>query len=98
QKRALQIVQKYKYPVAIFDHVKNSDKYDFIFDWQEVFKQFHEYESSSTEEIDFKPVDEAAVKEILSSHDFSDSRIDSGLLKLRNLEEGKKQKGLGDFF
>jgi flap endonuclease-1 len=98
QKRALEIVQKYKYPVAIFDHVKKSDKYDFIFDWQEVFKQFHEYESSSTEEIDFRPVDEAAVKEILSSHDFSDSRIDSGLLKLQNLEEGKKQKGLGDFF
>ena len=98
QKRALEIVQKYKYPVEIFKHVQEHDKYEFIFDWQEVFKQFHEYEASPSSTIEFKDVNESKVKEILLSHEFSESRIDSGLQKLRQIEESKKQKGLGDFF
>jgi flap endonuclease-1 len=97
QKRALEIVQKYKYPVEIFKHVQNNDKYEFIFDWQEVFKQFHEYESK-TQDIEFKKMDEAKVKEILVKHDFSENRIDSGLQKLQAITDAKKQKGLGDFF
>ncbi len=96
QKKALEIVQQYKYPVEIFKHV--SSKFDFIFDWQEVFKQFHEYESNYIEDIEFGKVDEEKVKEILIKHDFSETRIDSGLQKLRLLTEAKKQKGLSDFF
>lgn len=96
QKRALEIVQQYEYPVEIFKEVQK--KFDIIFDWQEIFKQFHEYKSSSTEDIEFKEVDETKVKEILSSHDFSESRIDSGLQKLRAITEAKKQKGLSEFF
>jgi len=69
-----------------------------IFDWQEVFKQFHEYESSYTKDIQFKEVNEKKVKKILLSHEFSEARIDSGLQKLRKISEAKKQKGLGDFF
>jgi flap endonuclease-1 len=98
QKRALEIVQKYKFPVKIFEHVQGIDKYNFIFDWQEVFKQFHEYEASTNEELIFKKADEEKVAEILLDHDFSKNRVDSGLEKLRKLEEGKKQKGLGEFF
>jgi len=96
QKKALDIVQKYKYPVEIFKHV--SEKFDFVFDWQQVFKQFHEYESDYTEEIEFKKVDETKVKKILLSHEFSENRIDSGLEKLRKISEAKKQKGLDAFF
>ena len=96
QKRALEIVQKYKYPVEIFKHVPQ--KFDFIFDWQEVFKQFHAYESPYMGDIEFKSVNEEKVKEILLAHEFSENRIDSGLEKLRKITEAKKQKGLGDFF
>lgn len=96
QKRALDIVQKYKYPVQIFGYVQKN--FDYIFDWQEIFKQFHEYESSYTEDIQFNPVNETKVKQILLKHDFSENRIDSGLQKLRALNESKKQKGLADFF
>ena len=98
QKRALEIVQKYKYPVEIFKHVQENDRYNFIFDWQEIFKQFHEYESSYMEEIEFRKVDEVKVKKILLSYDFSENRIDSGLQRLERIEEDKKQKGLRDFF
>ena len=96
QKRALEIVQRYKYPIEIFKYV--SKKFDFIFEWQEIFKQFHEYEPSYTEDIEFKEVNEKKVKEILLSHEFSEKRIDSGLQKLRKITESKKQRGLGDFF
>jgi len=98
QKRALEIVQKYKYPIEIFKHVQGSERYEFIFDWQEVFKQFHEYETNSSGGIEFKEVNENKVKEILLSHDFSESRINSGLQKLRQIKESKKQKGLSEFF
>ena len=96
QKRALEIVRRYKYPVEIFEQVQKN--FNFVFDWQEVFKQFHEYESSYMEDIEFKKVDENKVKEILLSHDFSGNRINSGLQRLREIDELKKQKGLSDFF
>lgn len=98
QKKALEIVQKYKFPVEIFKHIEKSNRYELNFNWQEVFKQFHEYESSTEEKIEFKKVDEKKVKELLLSHDFSENRIDSGLLKLKEVEEKKKQKSLKDFF
>jgi len=69
-----------------------------VFEWQEVFRQFKEYETDHNGEIEFKKVDNEAVKKLLTEHDFSENRIDSGLLKLEKIEEGKKQKGLGEFF
>lgn len=96
QKKALEIVQKYKYPVEIFRYVQT--KFNFIFDWQEIFKQFHEYKSNHIEDIKFKEIDEIKVKEILLKHDFSEARIESSLQKLRLAREAKKQKGLKDFF
>jgi flap endonuclease-1 len=96
QKKALEIVQRYKYPIEIFKYVEK--RFEFIFDWQEIFKQFHEYESTSTEDIQLKPVNEKKVKEILLSHAFSENRINSGLEKLRKVTDSKKQKGLNEFF
>ena len=52
---------------------------------------------SQKEEIEFKKVDEEKVKKILVSHDFSVNRIDSGLKKLKEVEESKKQTSLSDF-
>jgi len=97
QKRALEIVQKYRYPIQIFDHVEKSSRYNFTFDWKEIFKQFHEYKTS-IEEIEPKKMNEEKIKEILLSHDFSENRIDSGIDKINAIEESKKQKGLGEFF
>lgn len=96
QKRALEIVQRYRYPITIFEQI--AKKYEITFDWQEIFKQFHEYESSHEGDIEFKKVDEARVKEILIAHDFSEARINAGLQRLRAINESKKQRGLSDFF
>ena len=96
QKRALEIVQQFRYPIDIFAEVKK--KFEIDFNWQIIFKQFHEYESSYNEIIEFKQVNEQKVKELLLKHDFSESRIESGLNKLKAIKEAKKQKGLSDFF
>ncbi len=96
QKRALEIVQQYKYPMEIFKQV--SRKFNFIFDWQEIFKQFHEYKSSQTEDIKFKKPSPEKIRHILKNSDFSEIRINSALEKLQAIENLKKQKGLSDFF
>ena len=96
QKRALEIVQQNKYPVEIFKAVQK--KYDFIFDWQEVFKQFSSYQSNQIEEIKFQKPNPEKIKSFLKKYDFSENRIDSSLQKLQQIEEKKKQKGLSDFF
>ncbi len=98
QKRALEIVQKYKYPVKIFEFLEKSDKYELTFNWQEIFKEFREYKPSNTEKINNPGVNFEKVKEILLAHEFSEERIDNGLARLKALQEEKKQKGLGDFF
>lgn len=97
QKIALDIVKKYKYPFEIFKYIQGNEKYEMNFDWQAVYKEFHDYEVGDGE-ISFESVDEKAVKELLLDREFSENRIDSGLDKLRQVEEEKKQKGLGEFF
>ena len=98
QKRALEIVQKNKYPVEIFNYVKGHEKLELNFDWKIIFKQFKDYSASFEETIVFGKVDEVALQEILLEYDFSLNRIESGIEKLRKINEQKKQKGLGDFF
>ncbi len=99
QKRALEIVQKYQYPFPIFEFVANSDKYSLDFDWQEVYKQFKEFEARTDERIPELNINKDKVMEILvTRHDFSKERIDSALDKLKVLEENKKQKGLNEFW
>tara|TARA_Y100000310_G_scaffold343121_1_gene449298 strand:+ start:1579 stop:2610 length:1032 start_codon:yes stop_codon:yes gene_type:complete len=97
QKTALDIVRKFKFPIKIFESIEKSEKYNIEFDWQEIFKLFHEYQSPDKTEIKFNTPNEERVKQLLLSKDFSESRIDSGLNKLKSLEEQKKQKGLTDF-
>jgi len=99
QKRALEIVQKYVYPVKIFEYIQNSEKYEMVFDWQEVFKQFKELKAQTLEKPQLQKANEEEIKNILvKEHDFTEERINNALEKLKVLDEAKKQKGLGEFF
>lgn len=98
QKRALEIVQKNKYPVKIFEFLENSEKYEVNFNWQEIFKEFHEYRSNEKNLQLDRGVDFVKVKNFLLEKSFSEERIDNGLERLKTLEEGKKQTDLKDFF
>jgi flap endonuclease-1 len=100
QKRALEIVKRYRQPVLIFKSVEEQimtlpeeDR----FDWKEIFELFHKPNVLNVD-FKFKKVDEEQIKKILvEEHDFSDERVEKQLDKLRELKEQKKQKGLGEW-
>ncbi len=98
QKRALQIVQKYKQPILIFEEVKEqimSLNEEDRFDWKEIFELFHKH-SVIDVDFEFKKIDEEKIKKILvEDHNFSEERIERQLEKLRKLKEKNKQTGLG---
>ncbi|MBU2104447.1 MAG: flap endonuclease-1 [Nanoarchaeota archaeon] len=100
QKRALDIVRKYKQPVFIFKSVEEqimSLPYEDRFEWKEIFELFHK---PAVIDADFKfgEIDEKRIKDILiERHNFSEERVEKQLDKLRKIKEKSKQKGLGDW-
>jgi len=97
QKKALQIVQKYKQPVLIFKSVEDqimSLPEQERFDWKEIFELFHK---ARVKNVDFRfgKIDETKIKKILvKEHDFSEERVEKQLEKLKEAKEKAKQKGL----
>ena len=101
QKKALDVVRKFKQPVLIFKEVEeriHSLPEEDQFDWKEIFQLFHKHDVKDAE-FDFGEIDEEKIKKILvKEHDFSEDRVDRQLEKLREVKEKKKQKGLGEWF
>lgn len=101
QKKALQIVKRFKQPVMIFDSIKEQmenlpeeDK----FDWREIFELFHKPNVSHSIFI-FGKVNEKKIREILvNEHDFSDDRVQKQMERLREILEKNKQSGLDKWF
>jgi flap endonuclease-1 len=101
QKKALQIVKRFKQPILIFDSMKeqianlaDEDK----FDWREIFELFHKPNVSNSL-FKFDKVNEKKIREILvEEHDFSDDRVQKQLERLRDITEKNKQKGLDKWF
>ncbi len=101
QKRALNIVRKYKQPVLIFGSVEEQMmgmSEEDRFDWKEIFALFHKPEVVDAD-FDFKKVDEEKIKEILvKRHNFSEERVEKQLERLKGIEEKGKQKNLEGWF
>ena len=101
QKKALQIVQKFKQPVLIFKSVEeqilNLPEED-RFDWTEIFPLFHKPDVEDVE-FEFGKVDENKIKELLvDEHNFSEDRIEKQLKRLGDIADKKKQKNLEGWF
>jgi len=100
QKKALDIVKRYKQPVLIFKNVEEqimSLPEEDRFDWKEIFELFHKPEVVSAD-FNFRKVNEEKIKKILiEKHDFSNDRVEKQLEKLREIKEKKKQKGLNEW-
>ena len=100
QKRALEIVRKYKQPVLIFESVEEqilSLPEEDRFNWQEIFELFKKPNVIDVD-FEFKKIDEEKIKRILvDRHNFSLERVEKQLEKLRDIEDKKKQKGLGEW-
>jgi flap endonuclease-1 len=101
QKRALEIVKKYKVPYEIFKSVEEQilglseeDK----FDWQEIFALFYKPEVSNAD-FEFMQFDEDKIKDILvRKHDFSEERVQKQIDKLKEIKQKNQQKNLGKWF
>ena len=101
QKKALELVQRFKQPVLIFnaveDKIKALPKED-QFDWKEIFALFRNH-NVSKEKIVFPKINVEKVKEILvQKHEFSGDRITNSLEKLQKIVEKNKQKDLNQWF
>ncbi len=101
QKRALEIVKKYKQPILIFESVEEQMMNlpeEEQFDWKEIFELFRKPDVSDAE-IEFGNIDENKIKEILvDRHDFSEERVNKQIDKLKEVRKKSKQKGLDKWF
>lgn len=101
QKRALEIVKKYRQPVLIFESVEEklmSLAEEDRFDWKEIFALFRKPEVIDVE-LKFPKIDEEKIREILiERHDFSEERVNKQLEKLKKAKEESKQKELDKWF
>jgi flap endonuclease-1 len=101
QKRALDIVKKYKQPVLIFESVNEqilslSEKDRF--NWMDIFELFKKPRVKDAD-FNFPKVNEKKIKEILvERHDFSVERVEKQLEKLKEIKEKSQQKGLDKWF
>jgi flap endonuclease-1 len=101
QKKALDIVKKYKVPFEIFKSVEEQilglpeeDR----FNWQEIFALFYK-PNVLNQEFEFNPFDEDKIKEILvERHDFSEERVQRQIDRLKELKRKNQQKNLGRWF
>lgn len=101
-KRALQLVQQYRVPALLFNALGKLAEEGKIsqpdFDWQDIFELFKKPDVTTDYKIEFKSVNEKAVKKLLcDEHDFSEERVSSALEKIHEHKEKASQKGLGDF-
>lgn len=101
QKKALEIVRKYKQPVLIFKSIEErilSLKEEDRFEWREIFELFHKPNVKDFK-IEFPKINEEKIKQILvKEHDFSIERVEKQLDRLRELKEKSKQKDLKKWF
>ncbi|PIZ82544.1 flap structure-specific endonuclease, partial [Candidatus Pacearchaeota archaeon CG_4_10_14_0_2_um_filter_05_32_18] len=88
QKKALEIVQKYKTPVEIFKY------YEGDFNWREVFELFKKPDVKRNLDIEFPKINPDKIRKILTERDFSEERVDKQIDRLLNIKEKNKQKTL----
>jgi flap endonuclease-1 len=92
-KKALTLVKEKKYPVSIFEAVEERFG-NMGFDWKEIFEIFKRPDVSK-EKVEFPKLDEEKIKEILvERHEFSETRVEKQLGKLRKIRSDSKQKTL----
>jgi flap endonuclease-1 len=101
QKKALDIVKKYKVPYEIFKSVEEqilSLPEDERFNWQDIFALFYKPDVLN-QDFEFKPFDEDKIRDILvRRHDFSEERVSKQIDKLKEIKQKSQQKSLGKWF
>ncbi|MBN2142038.1 flap endonuclease-1 [Candidatus Woesearchaeota archaeon] len=96
-KKALSLVKKHRDDFdALFEEAKWSEHFETP--WKEIFDTIKEMKTRDDYKLEWKPLDRKEVIRVLvDEHEFGRERIESALEKLEE-SEGRKQKGLGEFF
>jgi flap endonuclease-1 len=101
QKKALDIVKKYKVPYEIFKSVEEQIMglpEEERFNWQEIFALFYKPDVSG-QDFEFKLFDEDKIKDVLvRRHDFSEERVQKQVDRLKEIKLKSQQKSLGKWF
>jgi flap endonuclease-1 len=101
QKKALDLVKKFKTPVRIFQEVEqriHSLPEEDWFDWQDIFEIFKKH-AVENPELELPKINEEKIKKILvQEHDFSEERVEKQLDKIRALKKKLAQKDLDKWF
>ena len=94
-KKSLKFVQEYKTKEEIFEGIRNSGKYNFDFNWKEIYEEIADLNVDRNKvEIEFPKIDKQKIKDILMKYEFSEERINSQLEKLDELLKQKHQRTL----
>ncbi len=81
---------------SLFEAVKWNDF--FSYDWKEVFAIFTSMQTTDNYNLEWKPVDEKKVMSVLvDRHEFSKSRVEDVLAKLKKEQSTIAQQGLGSW-
>lgn len=97
-KKGLDLVKKHG---QNFEELFSEVEWDkhFQISWHEVFDTIKNIKVTDDYKLTFGQVNEEAIIQFLvDEHDFSRERVMAALERIRKSSEGKKQKGLGDFF
>lgn len=97
-KKGLDLVKKHDHDFeGLFKEVKWEES--FSYDWKDVFDALKNVKVSDDYYLSFKKVDEEnIIKFLVLEHDFSRERVEAALERIKKSDNGKKQKGLSDFF
>jgi len=96
-KKSLKIVKEYKTKEDIFktlDSDEKFEKYEVNFDWVPIYEEIINPNVTKDVKIEFPEINEDKIKDILTKYEFSESRIESQLVKLEDLKKAKQQTTL----
>lgn len=93
-KKSLKFVKEHKTKEKIFKAVKDDEKLELGFNWQEIYNEIENPKIDKNPKIEFSKINPEKIKEILLKYEFSENRIDSQLAKLNELKKAKAQKTL----
>jgi len=94
-KNALKLVKEYR---KDFDSLFGAINWGFDHSWREVFDTIKNIPVTDNFNLSWRSIDEDAIKKILvEQHNFSEERVESSIVKLKESKVSKCQKGLGDF-
>jgi flap endonuclease-1 len=86
-KKSLKLIKEYPVKEKLFEFLENND-------WKAIYNEIENPNVNKNVKIEFPSLDKEKIKKIMMKYEFSESRIDAQLDKLKEIQEKAKQKTL----